>query len=155
MTSRSIKRLRQPSDLRPTSASAPREIQLAYRRWSYLTRLYLDWDLCPEQTRGQCPVHLPWVQSFDQFLSDMGPCPSANRSLGRDDPSLPYQPGNCYWNWGKRQGRPPVLKLTHQGETRSVNDWCRLLRMNYSTVYARIRRGVSPAVALGLTQECG
>jgi len=116
--------------------------------------LYRQWGAQPGRSRGECPVHLPWVQSFDQFLEDMGPCPLGGSGLRRLDPSLPYRPGNCCWSRLCRKGRPARLTLTCQGETRPIGDWCQLLGLSYNTVYCRIRKGASPAAALGLTQEC-
>jgi hypothetical protein len=155
MTSRSIRRLRSRSSLRPTSSSAPAELRLTHRRWSRLMTIYRQWVALDRDTRPPCPVHQPWVQSFDTFLADMGPCPPGGGTIDRLDPSQPYQPGNCCWTSAHLRGRPAKLQLNHQGELRSISEWCRLLQLNYSAVYRRIRRGVSPAVALGLTQECG
>lgn len=46
--------------------------------------------------RGIC-VHLPWADSFAQFLADMGRRPSPEHDLDRKDPDGNYEPGNCRW----------------------------------------------------------
>jgi hypothetical protein len=154
MTSRSIRRLRLRSTLQPRGAGASEGLKVTHLRWSHLVRVYRSWESQPAESRPRCPVHLPWVQSFDLFFQDMGPCPSKELSLVRKDPSLPYRPGNCTWDTYVHGGRPPQLLASHQGETLPIRDWCQRLGLSRQTVYARIRRGQSPEVALGLTQEC-
>lgn len=40
--------------------------------------------------------------------------------------------------------------LTVGGESRCVKDWSEITRINYATIYSRLRRGVTPEKALGL-----
>lgn len=154
MTSRSIRTLRLPSSVRPAGSDAPAEIRRTYRRWGRLMAIYRDWKSRSEGDHMYCPIHLAWVRSFDCFLDDMGPCPQGNYSLMRRDPSGLYIPSNCFWGPRVRTGRKARLFASHQGETRAVTTWCARLGIPRDTVYSRIRRGLSPEAALGLTQEC-
>ncbi len=154
MTSRSIRRLRLRSTLQPRGAQASEGLQVTHRRWSQLMRVYRQWESQPAEDRPRCPVYMPWVQSFDLFVKDMGLCPSRELGLVRPDPSLPYRPSNCTWGACTRPGRTPRLLISHQGETLPIRDWCQRLGLSRDTVYSRIHRGLSPEAALGLAQEC-
>jgi hypothetical protein len=45
-----------------------------------------------------------WIQSFENFLSDMGERPSG-KSLGRINNDGPYTPKNCEWQTPKEQAQ--------------------------------------------------
>lgn len=90
-------------------------------------------------------------RDFLVFFTELGPRPSPQHSLDRKNNDLPYGPGNCRWATVEEQlqNRSVSLPLqTLNGETKSVSDWARQFGVSYSTLYARVRRGVSLEEAL-------
>ena len=70
-----------------------------------------------------------WMNSFENFLADMGPRPSPKHRINRIDWKKHYKPDNCYWTTMRDviQSRPcsvlsdsdmpGVIKLWEQGTT--------------------------------------
>ena len=44
-----------------------------------------------------------WRESFEAFLTDVGPCPSADLTLGRIKNDVGYQPNNVRWESWQQQ----------------------------------------------------
>ena len=91
--------------------------------------------------RGIC-VCERW-QSFEAFLEDMGPRPSAQHSVERKDNDGNYEPGNCFWATKKEQARNrrACRMLTFNNTTRCLSEWAEVVGMNPVTLTARLRRG--------------
>ncbi len=155
MTSRAIRRLRQPSALRPTSAKAPPEVRETHRSWCSLITIYRNWVFDARREArdlSDAPVALSWVASFDSFYQDMGPRPKG-LMLRRKDAALPYSPDNCYWGGERVRGSKPRILLTHDGVTRSISQWSTELGISPAALYSRFYRGKPIAEILGFQSE--
>lgn len=93
-----------------------------------------------------------WLNSFINFLSDMGISPSKKHSLDRIKVNEDYSPANCKWSTYREQqrNRRDSIFLTHNGETKSLPDWCDLYSLNREFVNSRLRRGWTDEEALAI-----
>ncbi len=106
-----------------------------YRIWSHMIErcrrkdAYRDVKVCKR-----------WLESFSDFLADMGPRPTPKHSIDRIKNSLGYQPGNCRWatmTVQNRNKRNNAL-LTWKGETRCVAEWAELVKLPYHVIWCRV-----------------
>lgn len=82
-----------------------------------------------------------WLESFDNFLEDMGLRPDGH-TLERLNNDGNYTKDNCVWASRKEQtrNRESTLKLTYKGETKSLVEWSELTSIPYDTLKARKTR---------------
>lgn len=80
-----------------------------------------------------------WLNSFENFLSDMGMKPRL-RSVERIDNNGDYSPENCRWETYKNQGRNTRKNrnITHNGETLCLAAWAEKSGIHVITLRYRI-----------------
>ena len=86
-----------------------------------------------------------WLDSFENFLADMGLKPGPNYSLDRNNTNGEYCPENCSWEIKKDQqnNRRNTKYLTLNGVKLSLMDWSRKLNLPRAVLWSRINGGWS------------
>ena len=84
-----------------------------------------------------------WADSFQNFISDLGPRPSAGHSLERIDNDGPYAPKNCVWAERKVQARNKRSNrlVTHDNQTKCVAEWAEQYALLPWRVYLLLDKG--------------
>ena len=94
-------------------------------------------------------VHPSWVSTFEAFLADMGPRPSARHSLERKNNDGNYSPDNCVWALPKDQQRNTRRNrfVLLGGERITMAEAAERLDVPYVSFKWRIQQGLSPEEA--------
>ncbi len=86
-----------------------------------------------------------WLNSFENFLADMGVRPSAQHSVERNDNNGHYEPGNCRWATRKEQGRNTRTNrvIEWNGEKKCLAEWAEIVGIPRDVLKCRLKRGWS------------
>ena len=89
-----------------------------------------------------------WLD-FNNFYADMGERPEG-MTLERKDNNGNYEPGNVKWATAteQQQNTRKNVIVEIEGETHTMNEWCRRLGIRSSTVSTRVKRGMTHLEAL-------
>lgn len=120
-------------------SQAPRDNKSgAYRTWQAMHQRvksnprYAKITICPS-----------WY-SFEEFHKDMGDRPNG-LTIERVDNTLGYSKDNCIWATRavQAQNTSTTVLVTIDGQTNSIQEWCRIKGIGYHVVKQRRARGMS------------
>lgn len=92
-----------------------------------------------------------WLDSFDNFLGDMGEV-GRGLSLERVDVNGDYNKANCVWATTETQAnnKQNSRKITVDGRTQTIAQWSRETGLYRETIMRRLAKGIDPKKVLEL-----
>jgi len=95
-----------------------------------------------------------WLDSFENFLQDMGERP-LGMSLERKDSTKNYLPSNCKWAdaYEQANNRRNNRMISCNGITQTLAQWSRKIDVKATTISLRIKRGWSVERALNFMEN--
>jgi len=116
-----------------------------YHVWSRMKRRCLDEknNRYPRYGGRGIIVCDRWLNSFENFLVDMGVRPSKSHSIDRINNDGNYEPSNCRWADDKTQANNTsrTIKLNISGVTKPITAWAEECNLDRSVIVARLANG--------------
>ena len=83
-----------------------------------------------------------WIDSFENFISDMGMKPSKKHSIDRIDNNAGYSKENCRWATPAMQSRNKRNNriIEFNGERKVIADWASDLGINFASLLERMEK---------------
>ena len=83
-----------------------------------------------------------WLNSYDNFIEDLGERPSKEYTLDRINPDGDYNPENCRWaTWHEQENNKHGLtQIEYNKEIHTIGEWCKILDLDNkqkATAYKR------------------
>lgn len=123
-----------------------------YRTWRAMkNRCYNTKDISYKNYGGRgIKVCKRWLESFEDFLADMGPRPSSAHSIERRENNAGYEPWNCYWLPVSEQhsNKRSNVYLEYGGERLTLAQWSRRVGCDHTSLRRRLSNGWSLEDAL-------
>ncbi len=84
-----------------------------------------------------------WINSFENFIDDMGEKPTPTHSIDRIDNAEGYSPENCKWSSKKEQvrNRRNTKLIVYKNQEKPLAEWCEILDLDYPKINKRLWRG--------------
>lgn len=84
-----------------------------------------------------------WLQSYSNFINDIGARPSKKHQLDRMNNDGDYSPDNCKWSTSQKNNnnRRNTIYIEYKGETATIAEWCRRLSLDRNAIYQRYIHG--------------
>lgn len=124
-----------------THGHAGAKLSRTYTAWASMRTRCLNLNHKTSLWHGRRGITIcqRWINSFENFLADMGECP-IGLTLERIDNNGNYEPDNCKWATMLEQNnnRRGLTWITWQSETLNVAQWARRFNVNRSTMSMRI-----------------
>lgn len=123
-----------------------------YRTWLNIKRRCYDKGCKDYENWGGRGIAVceRWIDSFENFLADMGPRPE-RLTIDRKDPNKDYSPDNCRWATVQEQGaenRRSLIPVIVRGQSfTNLLAACTYFKVKYSTVANRLHLGVDVETA--------
>lgn len=115
---------------------------LAYNVWRSMHKRCNDPKTNGYKNYGEKGIKVckTW-DTYEQFISDMGPRPSPKHHLDRIDSSGNYEKGNCQWITAKENERKKSTTrlIEWKDEIKTLTEWAEELELASSTFAARLR----------------
>ncbi len=138
-----------------TKLIGERSITHGYKKNDNHHKLYSTWIGMKDRCNNTKNINYPdyggrgikvceeWLNSFPNFLKDMGEKPEKGYSLDRKNVNGDYKPSNCRWTtqFEQNNNRRDNILITCKGETKTIGQWVKLTGIKKNTFIYRIKRG--------------
>jgi len=117
-----------------------------YETWGCMKQRCLNPNVAAYKNYGGRGIKIcdRWLNSFPNFLEDMRNKPTSKHSIDRIDNDGDYEPSNCRWSTKLEQAnnKRTSINITFKNETKTLAQWCQLLKLNYNMAKWYYRKGL-------------